>query len=126
MLESVAQSKPVFITSKDTLMFTQIPFLAGINFLQLCGIAGFILYIYAFSAVQFGWISGNSATFSVVNIAAASLVALSLVADFNLASALIQGSWITIGLVGLIRRIGGSSCDANDDFETTKHLGASS
>lgn len=72
---------------------------------QLSGLVGFVLYILSFIAVQMNWIDGNSATFSVANVAAAGLVAISLIADFNLASALIQGSWIVIGLTGLILRL---------------------
>ena len=36
---------------------------------------------------------------------AAALVAISLLAEFNLASALIQGSWIVIGTTGLALRV---------------------
>ena len=80
-------------------------FLADLGPYQLAGLIGFVLYIFSFSAVQFNWIDGNSAVFSLTNIAAASLVAISLIADFNLASALIQGSWIVIGLAGLALRL---------------------
>lgn len=107
-------------------MLTQYPTLAGLDLYQLSGIAGFILYVYAFSAVQFCWLSGNSSTFSMINIGAASLVAISLIADFNLASALIQGSWIFIGLFGLALRLRVAPPADQDDFETASCAGANS
>jgi len=79
-------------------------FLSTLNSLQIAGVAGFVIYLWIFAAVQFGVMNGNSAAYSLGNVLAASLVALSLIADFNLASALIQGSWIIIGLTGLILR----------------------
>lgn len=97
MLSDDAHRKTEMLTSQD--------YLADLNSLQLIGLAGFVLYIYAFSAVQFGWLNGNSAIYSLVNVAAATCVAISLFADFNLASALIQGSWIVIGLTGLALRM---------------------
>lgn len=71
---------------------------------ETVGVLGFICYIAGFGAVQLGAMDGNSATYSLINIVAASLVAVSLLAEFNLASALIQGSWITIGIIGLTLR----------------------
>ncbi|MEP4197743.1 MAG: hypothetical protein ABJL99_19130 [Aliishimia sp.] len=71
---------------------------------QLIGLGGFLIYIVFFAGLQWGWLDGNSIAFCLGNILAASLVAISLTADFNLASALIQGSWIMIGLTGLILR----------------------
>lgn len=86
-------------------MFTSHEYLAGLNSFQLTGLAGFVIYIYAFGAVQFGWLNGNSAAYSLANVLAATCVAISLTADFNLASALIQGSWIVVGLTGLVLRL---------------------
>ncbi|MEM6275893.1 MAG: hypothetical protein AAF714_03015 [Pseudomonadota bacterium] len=71
---------------------------------QIIGVAGFVCYIGAFGAVQFGYLDGNSTAYSLGNILAASLVAVSLLEEFNLSSALIQGSWIVIGVVGLVLR----------------------
>lgn len=71
---------------------------------SLIGVAGFVCYIAAFGSVQFGWLDGNSTAYSLANVLAAGLVAVSLIKDFNLASALIQGSWILIGLTGLTLR----------------------
>lgn len=74
---------------------------------QVAGVFGFCCYIAAFGSVQLGTLDGNGAVYSAMNILAASLVAVSLLAEFNLASALIQSSWIAIGVVGLVLRIRG-------------------
>lgn len=72
---------------------------------QMAGVFGFCCYIAAFGSVQLGTLDGNGAIYSCMNILAASLVAVSLLAEFNLASALIQSSWIAIGVIGLGLRI---------------------
>ena len=79
-------------------------YLSAIGPLQLIGLLGFVVYISAFGWVQLGRMDGNSAKYSLYNVLAASLVAISLFAEFNLSSALIQGSWILIGLFGLLKR----------------------
>lgn len=72
--------------------------------LQWVGVAGFVCYLLAFGSVQLGKLDGNSTAYSLANILAATLVGVSLLAEFNLASALIQGSWIVIGFTGLVLR----------------------
>ena len=72
---------------------------------QALGVCGVLVYIGAFAALQLKMIDGNSLTYTAMNLAAASLVLISLIYDFNLASALIQISWIIIGLVGLLVRL---------------------
>lgn len=85
-------------------MFEFLTTLTGLGAYELIGIIGFATYITAFGSVQFGLLDGNQALYSVANILAATLVGISLIKDFNLASALIQGSWIVIGLTGLALR----------------------
>jgi hypothetical protein len=86
------------------IMVEILQYLNTIGPLQLIGLLGFVVYILAFGWVQVGWMDGNSAKYSLCNVLAASLVAVSLIAEFNLSSALIQGSWILIGLAGLVKR----------------------
>lgn len=75
-----------------------------ISITQFIGLVGFITYMAGFAGQQFGLIHGDSRAFSIINIVAATLVLVSLTEAFNLASALIQVSWITIGLIGLTLR----------------------
>jgi len=72
--------------------------------LHCAGIAGFLCYIIGFAALQLGYIDGNGTAYTLWSLAGASLVLVSLLGAFNLASLLIQVSWIIIGLTGLIRR----------------------
>lgn len=70
----------------------------------LAGLAGFVVYVMAYALLQFGVFSGHSVAYTVSNTVAAALVLVSLIAEFNLAAALIQVTWIAIGLVGMINR----------------------
>ncbi len=86
-------------------MLDIVRYLSSIGPLQLVGLMGFLVYLFSFGWVQIGWLDGNSAKYSLCNVLAASLVAVSLFAEFNLSSALIQGSWIFIGLFGVVKRL---------------------
>ncbi len=81
-----------------------IDYLTRLGTLELIGVGGFVFYIFAFGAVQLGFLDGNSIAYTLANLAAATMVAVGLFAEFNLSSALIQGSWIVIGLAGFIIR----------------------
>ena len=86
-------------------MFEDTSYIADLGPYQLIGVAGFVVYVLSFAAVQLRQLNGNSIVYSLANILAATLVAISLIADFNLASALIQGSWIIVGFCGLFLRL---------------------
>ena len=68
---------------------------------QIVGVFGFFVYIASFALLQLRMIDGNSNLYSLLNIVGASLVLLSLMEAFNLASMLIQVSWIFIGIAGI-------------------------
>ncbi len=70
---------------------------------QAVGVAGFVLYMLSYFLLQIGKIEGSGNAYILMNLSAASFVLVSLVHNFNLASALIQISWIFISLIGLIR-----------------------
>lgn len=78
-----------------------VQYLSSIGVLELTGVGGFLCYLLSFGAVQFGFLDGNAAFYSLANVIAATMVAISLISEFNLSSALIQGSWIMIGVIGL-------------------------
>jgi hypothetical protein len=73
--------------------------------LQAIGVFGFLLYMGSFLAIQNGNICGNGIIFPTVQIVAALCVLLSLAAAFNLASFLIQISYVAIGLYGVCLRL---------------------
>lgn len=74
------------------------------DFYTAAGIAGFLAYVVAYGLLQVGRLDGNGVPYTLLNILAATLVLVSLLRDFNLASALIQVTWISLGLVGLLLR----------------------
>lgn len=67
-------------------------YFSNLGTLQLVGVAGFLAYILAFGSVQLGLMNGNGNSYSIANIIAATLVSISLIAEFNLSSALIQAA----------------------------------
>jgi len=71
--------------------------------LELVGIVGFVFYMLAYGLLQLGKISSQCYSFTLINMLAAFLVLISLTNQFNLASALIQVSWIAISIVGVFR-----------------------
>lgn len=70
---------------------------------ELAGLAGFALYMGSYLLLNAGLLDGRSYGYATMNLAAAACVLFSLTEAFNLASALIQASWIAISLFGLMR-----------------------
>lgn len=68
------------------------------------GVVGFFLYILGFNLVQVGRMCGNGVAYAATNVIAAAFVLISLVNAFNMASFLIQISFIAIGVVGIARK----------------------
>ena len=69
------------------------------------GNLGVAFYLGSYTALQAGLIRGNGYIYTLANLAAASLVLASLTVSFNLSSALIQGFWIVISIVGITRML---------------------
>ncbi|MBN8995711.1 MAG: hypothetical protein J0H94_10830 [Rhizobiales bacterium] len=67
------------------------------------GLVGSALVIIAFFANQQGWLSASDPRYSVVNLAGALLILISLYAEWNLPSAVIESFWAAISLYGLWR-----------------------
>lgn len=72
--------------------------------LEIVGVAGFLIYIGSFLFVQMGLMCGNSISYSLSKVLAATCVLISLAGAFNLASFLIQISFILIGSWGAFVR----------------------
>lgn len=70
---------------------------------DIIGFIGVWLYLIAYAALQLGIFRGPSYTYTLLNLAAASAILISLSSTFNLSAAMVQISWILISLVGLIR-----------------------
>ncbi len=78
---------------------------------DLIGVAGFGLYVMNYTLLTFRKISSDHTMYFVMNLLAAGMVMVGLMSTFNLASALIQGFWIAISIIGIATRIHGSLRD---------------
>lgn len=74
-----------------------------IDIYQLAGFAGVGFYVGAYGLLQLGLLKGSGYPYALMNLAAASLVLVSLFTAWNLFSAIIQISWITLSVVGITR-----------------------
>jgi len=74
---------------------------------QITGAFGSLVYIGGFLLVQSGRICGNGISYSVSKLLAAICVLSSLITAFNLASFLIQISFIAISCYGIWYRVSG-------------------
>ncbi len=72
-------------------------------FYEIAGLAGVAFYLGSYAMLQAGLLRGNGYTYAILNLFAASLVLMSLFNGWNLWSAIIQISWITISVVGMAR-----------------------
>ncbi len=70
---------------------------------RAAGIAGVAFYLGSYSMLLAGLLRGSGYAYASLNLVAAVLVLFSLSREFNLASALIQISWIAISVFGLVR-----------------------
>ena len=80
---------------------------------QVIGVIGFVLYMLSYFQLQIGRIEGSGSIYTLMNLSAASFVLISLIHNFNLASMLIQVSWILISFIGLIRIRGTEPVEIN-------------
>ncbi|MEL6550223.1 MAG: cyclic nucleotide-binding domain-containing protein [Pseudomonadota bacterium] len=74
-----------------------------IDAFALAGTVGVSFYLSSYFLLQAGYIRGSGFAYAWMNLAAASFVLVSLFANFNLYSAIIQVSWILISVFGLTR-----------------------
>jgi predicted membrane protein len=89
-------------------LFPMIDFLSTAepeDIFRAIGICGFFLYVGVYAALCFRLVTGDCLTYFVGNTAAASLVLIGLSHEFNLASALIQVFWISIGIAAIVLRL---------------------
>lgn len=103
-------------------------FLDGLTLLQAMGVLGSACYLLNYFLLQVGMMDGNGHPYRLGSLIAASLVLASLTEQFNLASAIVQISWIALSLFGFCRAIwiirrpqkGRASHDPSVDFRRAK------
>jgi len=62
-----------------------------------------ICVVYAYLAIEKGWLDRNQRRYYMINLVGAALLTISLLFNFNLGSFLIEMFWIWISIAGLIR-----------------------
>ena len=86
---------------------------------QTIGVIGFMIYISCFFSVQSGKLCGNGILFPTLQVIAAICVLTSLASAYNLASFMIQTSYIAIGLFGIALRLRRVRTNRKTNAETT-------
>lgn len=71
---------------------------------EALGVIGFALYVLSYSLISLHRLDPRGTAYFGMNLAAASLVLVSLTAAFNLASMLIQLFWIAISIAAITLR----------------------
>jgi hypothetical protein len=71
---------------------------------DLAGTAGVILVVGAYLLLQLERVASNAHSYLIANALGASLILLSLFAEFNLSAFLMEFFWLAISLLGLLRR----------------------
>jgi hypothetical protein len=76
------------------------------TFMAAVGLVGSALVIGVFFANQQGWLASSDRRYSLVNLVGALLILVSLYAEWNLPSAVIEVFWAAISAYGLWRSRG--------------------
>jgi hypothetical protein len=70
---------------------------------DIAGLFGVALILAAYAAATMGRLHPKGAPSLAINFVGAGLILLSLMRNFNLSAAIVEGAWALIALVGLIR-----------------------
>ncbi len=81
------------------------PATLGADVIRFLGVLGFLGYVGLYSCLSLRILHSDSILYFAGNIAAASLVLISLTQDFNLAAAMIQVFWIAMGIPAILLRL---------------------
>ncbi|WP_039016918.1 CBU_0592 family membrane protein [Halocynthiibacter namhaensis] len=65
------------------------------------GVCGTLMVGLAYLATQMRWLNSDDLAFPLVNLGGSVLISYSLYHNFNLASALMEGFWIAISVLGI-------------------------
>jgi hypothetical protein len=70
---------------------------------DIIGSIGVALILLCYFLIQIGKISAENIWYSVLNLIGASMILFSLYYEFNFASVLIEGFWVLISIIGIVR-----------------------
>src|SRR5699024_4733797 len=74
-----------------------------VTIFEFAGYLGAGCYLAAYAALQIGLLRGNGYAYACLNMLAAALVVVSLTQQFNLPSMIVQVSWISVSVIGIVR-----------------------
>jgi hypothetical protein len=77
----------------------------GFSVYTLAGFFGVVMVLVAYFTNQQGWLNSEDWRFPFANFLGSCLLLVSLYADWNLPSAIINVAWAAISLWGLVRGI---------------------
>jgi hypothetical protein len=86
---------------------------------EVCGLSGALLYSVGYLLSAYDKLPSQSPVYYLTKLAAAALVLVSLMHDFNLASAVIQVFFISVSLIGIIRHFNPQR--RRQAYEASKH-----
>jgi hypothetical protein len=72
---------------------------------DFAGIAGVILILIAYLMLQLGRWGGIDLRYTLLNLAGALLIIVSLIYDFNLSAFLMEAAWVLISFIGIYRAL---------------------
>lgn len=90
-----------------------------ISLSDACGLSGALLYSVGYLLSAYDKLPSQSPIYYLTKLAAAALVLISLMQDFNLASAIIQVFFIAVSLIGIIRHFDPQR--RREAYEASKH-----
>ncbi len=77
------------------------------DFANVVGLAGVMIVVVSYFLLQIGKVRVDQLRYSLLNAIASILVLISLVAHWNLSSAIIEGFWLLISLYGCAKWLRG-------------------
>lgn len=78
----------------------------NIAWYDVVGTSGVVLILAAYFLLQTERWSGQSLSYSLVNLIGSLMITVSLIYDFNLSSFIIEVAWIAISIYGIVRARG--------------------
>lgn len=76
-----------------------------LSFYEILGLAGAALYLLSYVLTALDKLPSNAPGYYVAKLLASALVAISLLEQFNLASAIIQSFFFLVSLLGIVRHL---------------------
>ena len=72
---------------------------------QVAGLAGAVTYICNYLMIAMDRLTSRSPLYYLLQLTGASLVMISLMAQFNMAAAIVQGFFILVSMLGIFRHL---------------------